>query len=129
MYQGESVVPRIHTFPRDYTHNFTWNYTFVFTPEYHEITVAHARENTHKPTGAHERSCRPTCKNADAQAHAGPHTRMCRLARSRRQHARTSSQAHMHVCSCRCSRMHTRSHTYTQVRMHARRGTHAPSFA
>ena len=118
---GESVVPRIHPLPQNYTHNLTRNYTFVFTPGYHKAGV-HASKNTHKPTGTHMQARMQKRGRAGTQAHAGVHIHMRRLVRSRRQHARKHTSSH------RCSRTHTCSHTLAQVRMHAHRGTHACSF-
>ena len=97
---GEAVEPRIHLFPRNYTHNLTLNYTFVFTPGYHKTT-----------------NSRPSCENANVQArkHMQERTNVCA--------GSTHRQAHMDASLWRGSRTHTRSHTYAQVRMHARRST------
>ena len=135
---GESVVPRMHSFPRNYTHNLTRSHGIiplflVFTLRYHEITGAHTRKNTHKPTGAriHMQVCMRKRGRAGAQAHAGVHSHMLRLALSRREHASTQARvgayarAHTHnLCTGTHALLFMKAcaHTYTCLhrRAHAR---------
>ena len=119
---GESVVPRIHPFPQ--------NYTFIFTPGYHETTGAHTRENTHEPTGAHKHTCRPACENADMQRastckSAHTYAQACSFAQATRTQARLDGHACTHLRTD--THAHTQRHTCTLVRVGA--PPHARSFA
>ena len=112
---NESVALHIHPFSRNYTHNLTPNYTFVFTRGYYKTTGAHAHGNTHEPTVAHKRTCRPACKNAEVEA-------------------RKHMQECIHICAglhVRAGNMHARAdkHTCMQARVDARARTRAYTHA
>ena len=102
------------------SHTFTRNYTFVFTPGYHETTDSHTSENTHEPTSEHERKYRPACKNEDVKVrkHMQEHTHICTGL-----HIHTGSihaPAGKHTCTQACEWW-----SYTHMRSHACRNAHS----
>ena len=98
------------------SHTFTQNYTFVFTPEYHKTTGAHACKNTHGYTGAHKRTCRPACKNADVQArnHMQECTHVCTGLHVCTSSTHASTQAHVGAHARTRARTRTGAHARTQ---------------
>ena len=118
---GESMVPHIHPFPQNYTHNLIHSHEIIplFSPQdttkqtrTHTKTRTNlqARTNAHAGPQAKKRMCRraSTCRSADRHICTGLYVRAC-----------THAEAHtLAFCTCTHTCMFVCVGVHTQVQAH-----------
>ena len=144
VYPGESVVPCIHPFSRNYTHNLTRSHGIIllFLPQdttkqqehTHAKTHTNLQASTNAPAGPHVKTW--MCRRASICRSAYTYAQACTFAQAARKHtslhrcSRTGTHALEFACANAQAHMHASLHeqmrTYVYVSTHAK-ATRTPS--